>query len=107
VTLHTLFIWAAYIFFTFAWTFTNSIQSRAKQYRSIRANAVSTFVTSILYIGSVLLIGNFLLEAKQSRRVGQLLLAICAYGTFSVAGSCAGQKWAIRFEDTHPKLSSR
>ena len=105
--LHTLFIWISYCAFTFSWTFANSIQSRAKQYRSITANAVSTFVTSILYIGSVLFIGNFLLEAKESHNLHLLLLAILTYGFCSVAGSCAGQKWAIHFEDTHPKLSSR
>jgi hypothetical protein len=79
----------------------------AKQYRTLLANGVSTFVTSILYIGSVLFIGNFLLEAKESHNIRQLILAIFIYGFCSVAGSCAGQKWAIHFEDTHPKFSSR
>jgi hypothetical protein len=107
MTPHTIVIWALYIVFTFSWTFTNSIQSRAKQYRSIAANGVSTFVTSILYLGSVLFVSNLLIDAKQSHDMHQLALAIFVYAGGSVIGSCAGQKWAIRFEDNHPKLSIR
>lgn len=90
--------WAAWVVLTVAWNAINSANSRAKNSSSWRYNAVTTLLSSALYITSLLLVGDQLLAAKASGRLELVAAAVALYAVSSAAGSVAGQVAAMRWE---------
>lgn len=90
-------LWLSWSVVTLLFNFTNSINSRSKNSRSLKYNAVSTALASAFYVCSMLGVGNLLIEARH----GALVFAVLAYSALSVAGSVLGQKWSLRFEREH------
>jgi hypothetical protein len=93
----TAAIWIGWSLVTVAFNAINSANSRAKNSRSLKFNGATTFLAALLYILSILGVGNLLIESRHAA----LAVAIVAYASLSTVGSVVGQKLSMKFESSH------
>lgn len=84
--------WVFWSLASVAFNIANTVNSRAKQSRSWRWNAWSSFVVGILFLASMIGIGNEIL--KDSHWV--TALAFLVYGLSSALGSVIGQEIVLQ-----------
>jgi hypothetical protein len=85
--------WVAWCTITVGFNLINSINSRAKNSRSWRYNAISTALSAGLYILSMIGVGNIILKSPPNI----LPFAVAAHIVCSTIGSTAGQEIAIHY----------
>lgn len=90
--------WAAWVILTVGWNAINSANSLPKNSSSWRYNAATTFSSSGLYVASLLLAGNQLLQAKASGHAELILAAVALSAVANPVGSVIGQLVAMRWE---------
>ncbi len=93
--------WTIWTLLTVVWNCLNSANSRAKNSASAPYNFVTTLLVSAFYIASIMLVGNALLEAKNSGQFHLVMVAVGLYAMSSAVGSTIGQVWARKFERKH------
>ena len=77
-----------------AFNVANTVNSRAKQSRSWRWNAWSSFVVGVLFLASMTGVGTEILTGSKRATA----LAFLIYGVASAVGSVVGQEIVLQFK---------
>jgi hypothetical protein len=86
--------WIVWSVASVAFNVANTVNSRAKQSRSWRWNAWSSFIVGVLFLASMTGVGTEILTGSKRATA----LAFLIYGVASAIGSVVGQEIVLQFK---------